>query len=51
MFDLKIGYVKVDDFRRSWMNKVATADAKKVATLEQLKSATEQEVKLQEEIF
>ena len=46
MFDLEAGYAKVGDFHRSWMNKMAAIDAKKVATLEQLKSTAEQKAKL-----
>nr|XP_010939474.1 arabinogalactan protein 1-like [Elaeis guineensis] len=50
MFDLEASYIKFDDFRRTWMNKVAAADAEKVAALEQLKSAAEREDKLQQEV-
>ena len=50
MFDLKAGYMKFDDFCRSWMNKVAATDVEKVTALEQLRSAIEREAKLQEEV-
>ena len=50
MFDLQAGYEKVANFRRTWMNKVAAANAEKATTLEQLQAAVEREVKLQEEV-
>ena len=46
MFDLEADYVKFGDFCQIWMNKVAAADAEKVATLEQLKSTAKWEAKL-----
>ena len=50
IFDLEVGYAKFDDFRQSWMNRVAAANAEKVAILEQLKWTAERKVKLQEEV-
>ena len=51
MFDLEAGYVKFDDFRRTWMNKVTVVDAEKVATLKQLRSVAEREAKLRQEVL
>ena len=51
MFDLKVGYMNFVDIRSTWKNKVAATDAEKAAALEQLKSAVERKVKLQEEVF
>ena len=46
MFNLEIGYEKVADFHRVWMNKVAAVDAEKATILEQLRSTVEREAKL-----
>ena len=50
MFDLEVGYRKVADFRQTWMDKVAAANAEKAAACEQLWTAIEWEVRLQEEV-
>ena len=50
MSDLEAGYMKFDDIRSMWKNKVAAVNNEKVAVLEQLKSAAEREAKLQEEV-
>ena len=50
MFDLEAGYVKFGDFCQTWLNKVATVDAEKVAVLEQLRLAAEWETKFRQEV-
>ena len=50
MHDLEVGYQKIANFRRSWMDKMAVANVEKMAALEQLQAATEREAKLQEEV-
>ena len=50
MHDLEIGYRKIADFCRSWMDKVAAVTIKKNIAVEQLQVTTEQEKKLQEQI-
>ena len=51
MSDLEVGYMKFTDIRSAWKNKVVAVDAEKAAAFEQLKSAIEWKVKLQEEVF
>ena len=50
MFYLKVGYRKVADFRRIWMDKVMVVNAEKVATYEQLQAMTEREARLQKKV-
>ena len=51
MSALKRGYRTIADLRRSWANKVATANSDKATTIEHLQAAIEQKKKYQEEIF
>ena len=50
MHALESRYKKITNFYWSWMDKVAAANAKKIAAVEQLQTIIEWEKKLQEEI-
>ena len=41
MHDLEVGYRKIANFHRSWMDKVATVTVEKNSAVEQLQVATE----------
>ena len=51
MNDLEVGYQKIADFHRSWMDKVAAITVEKNTAVEQLQVATEREKELLEQIF
>ena len=50
MHDLEVGYQKIADFRRLWIDRVAAANTEKMTTLKQLQATIEREAKLQEEV-